>query len=703
MALFENQDQSVPISQGPTQRLPPYRQLTIDREASDMSERVVRSDITSPEPSKDEDCGISEDEIPIDVSGCGNNEPSGDAGAPSLIESFAGRDSIERVRDPVKAATINTGVTSLSKDKEKLVKRLRKEIGGQYQSDDPDEPICSTSTVGGPSLAVRDFNERLAEQQTATEALPAAIDDDGPAKDSTEEDAPTTSIIQDAFDHMRPRRNIPDIATITIGSKTIASTLGSRSSVRSQNARSSYSPDASKTNAEEGSKSKFSSSLMSFAAPGSQPIKTFQEPQKKERPRVDNSQHPSSSPIAVSSDEAKAKDHGVGTQHVDNSEGDQRSSSAPDTDSDDDYIDDDEKKAVEEARVSELIKRAEESSANPSLDNKKRASQILKGAERKDATVNLIQVTDIPIGKIEEQLNILYKALPPHSIRTLASAGAATFTDNISVEAVSLSVSKADFAAMHIIGQFNLGFILATRNNTDLFIIDQHASDEKYNFERLQATTTVQNQRLVHPRSLHLTAVEEEVVKQHDEALLKNGFLIDCDSDDDTTRGTRCKLISLPMSREVVFNENDLEELIALLADSSVSSSMDHVPRPSKVRRMFAMRACRSSIMVGKPLNLKQMEMLVRKMGEIDKPWNCPHGRPTMRHVCGLEEWTGWSERDGLTGLEEEPSGIDWRNWMTNINEDDDTEDRDGQDHNAGEVNREADELESSVDSEPDE
>ena len=37
---------------------------------------------------------------------------------------------------------------------------------------------------------------------------------------------------------------------------------------------------------------------------------------------------------------------------------------------------------------------------------------------------------------------------------------------------------------------YNLGFILATLGE-DLFIVDQHASDEIFNFERLQRTTTV--------------------------------------------------------------------------------------------------------------------------------------------------------------------------------------------------------------------
>ena len=63
---------------------------------------------------------------------------------------------------------------------------------------------------------------------------------------------------------------------------------------------------------------------------------------------------------------------------------------------------------------------------------------------------------------------------------------------------------------------------------------------------------------------------------------------------------------------------------------------------------MLAMRACRSSIMVGKTLSRKGMEGVVRHMGEIERPWNCPHGRPTMRHLARLGEWVGWCEGDGL-------------------------------------------------------
>lgn len=49
---------------------------------------------------------------------------------------------------------------------------------------------------------------------------------------------------------------------------------------------------------------------------------------------------------------------------------------------------------------------------------------------------------------------------------------------------------------MEVLGQFNLGFIIVRLGN-DLFIVDQHASDEKYNFEMLREETVIRSQKLI--------------------------------------------------------------------------------------------------------------------------------------------------------------------------------------------------------------
>lgn len=69
-------------------------------------------------------------------------------------------------------------------------------------------------------------------------------------------------------------------------------------------------------------------------------------------------------------------------------------------------------------------------------------------------------------------------------------------TNKSAEEELKKQISKENFEKMEIIGQFNRGFII-TRLKNDLFIIDQHATDEKYNFEDLQKNTVLESQALV--------------------------------------------------------------------------------------------------------------------------------------------------------------------------------------------------------------
>uniref|UniRef100_A0A3B3D559 Mismatch repair endonuclease PMS2 n=1 Tax=Oryzias melastigma TaxID=30732 RepID=A0A3B3D559_ORYME len=196
-------------------------------------------------------------------------------------------------------------------------------------------------------------------------------------------------------------------------------------------------------------------------------------------------------------------------------------------------------------------------------------------------------------------------------------------------EELRKEISKDMFREMKIIGQFNLGFII-TKLNSDIFIIDQHATDEKYNFEMLQQHTLLQGQKLIVPQKLHLTAISENVLMENIEVFRKNGFEFLIDEDAQVME--RVKLVSLPTSKNWTFGPADIEELIFMLSDSP-----GVMCRPSRVRQMFASRACRKSVMIGTALSVSEMRKLVVHMGEIEHPWNCPHGRPTMRHLANLD------------------------------------------------------------------
>jgi len=75
-------------------------------------------------------------------------------------------------------------------------------------------------------------------------------------------------------------------------------------------------------------------------------------------------------------------------------------------------------------------------------------------------------------------------------------------------EALVRVLDKRRFSAMQVIGQFNRGFIIAS-DGADLYIVDQHASDEKARYENLRRMTVLHEQPLVIPARLELTPAEE--------------------------------------------------------------------------------------------------------------------------------------------------------------------------------------------------
>ncbi|KIJ49649.1 hypothetical protein M422DRAFT_161270 [Sphaerobolus stellatus SS14] len=217
------------------------------------------------------------------------------------------------------------------------------------------------------------------------------------------------------------------------------------------------------------------------------------------------------------------------------------------------------------------------------------------------------------------------------------AAGVSNAEDNKgAADELSRVIHKEDFASMDILGQFNLGFIITRKRTTsasdDLFIVDQHASDEKYNFETLQHTTKIESQKLFKPRPLELTAADELIAIENVDVLRSNGFELLIDEDAPAGCGERVKLVAQPVSKSTTFDMHDLAELLHLMQDRPSGQMV----RCSKARAMFAMRACRKSVMIGMPLSHGQMSSVVRHMGTIDQPWNCPHGRPTMRHLISL-------------------------------------------------------------------
>ena len=256
-----------------------------------------------------------------------------------------------------------------------------------------------------------------------------------------------------------------------------------------------------------------------------------------------------------------------------------------------------------------------------------------------------------------------------------------TFATNLNGSTATVSLSKADFSQMRVIGQFNMGFILALSLDGNLWILDQHACDEKFNFEALMAETIFHEQKLIAPLPLELSPTEETTVLANLKVFEANGFRLHFDDTKPTRQ--RLSLTAVPHSgardgrKAVQFGKDDVSALCQILASDEDAPSMESggtgidgsgmygnnavrryatgnwnaestdriIARLPKAIAMLASRACRSSIMIGTGLSEREMDRIVKRLSEVAQPWNCPHGRPTMRHVGDLHPFLLDDER----------------------------------------------------------
>ncbi|CAB3374130.1 Hypothetical predicted protein [Cloeon dipterum] len=142
---------------------------------------------------------------------------------------------------------------------------------------------------------------------------------------------------------------------------------------------------------------------------------------------------------------------------------------------------------VSENKVAEVLK--EDSSAK-SANN---ASEEICIVEQ-DENVKP-KPEDSPV-QIERRETKTVEVSPPGKTDLKFTAGLDPTKSLLAEEELNRIFMKGDFLKMRIVGQFNLGFIIA-RLGEDVFIIDQHASDEKFNFEKLCRETKIKCQRLV--------------------------------------------------------------------------------------------------------------------------------------------------------------------------------------------------------------
>lgn len=204
---------------------------------------------------------------------------------------------------------------------------------------------------------------------------------------------------------------------------------------------------------------------------------------------------------------------------------------------------------------------------------------------------------------------------------------------------LKLNLNKTSFENMQVVGQFNKGFII-TRLGKHMFIIDQHATDERANYEELLENSPLTEQKMTVPKPLYFNSIQENAIMNNVEEFERKGFKFLIDKS--KVAGFRVLLSSTSIFKgqgtDEYLTREDLEELINVFLESPRSFSSYTL---KKVRNIAASKACRKSVMIGDKLSWSQMSSIVSKMAILKNPWVCAHNRPTIRHLMD----TDWMDK----------------------------------------------------------
>ena len=167
-------------------------------------------------------------------------------------------------------------------------------------------------------------------------------------------------------------------------------------------------------------------------------------------------------------------------------------------------------------------------------------------------------------------------------------------------------------------GQVASCYILAKKGD-DLYIIDQHAAHERVRYDKLcKSSESIPMQELLMPMHMDVSEEELTLAEEQRDTLLDLGFQVDQGG---------------PTSLRIDGHPVDIiESKVPEILQYVFSYMHDHQsPSAAQLRHeMLAYASCRGAIKAGHNLNLVQIDALLQDLFSTEKPYVCPHGRPTI-------------------------------------------------------------------------
>ena len=157
---------------------------------------------------------------------------------------------------------------------------------------------------------------------------------------------------------------------------------------------------------------------------------------------------------------------------------------------------------------------------------------------------------------------------------------------------------------------------LIFESGESLFLVDQHAAQERIMFEKFQRQIDagkVEVQPLLVPLVVKLTPTEKVIWQETQEKLHEIGIETSLFDEDTVAIQTQPLLLK------------NIDKIVRSLLAGHDTSRCD--------RSTIARRACKASIVSGDRLNASEVEHQRQELLACKDPFTCPHGRPTVIEI----------------------------------------------------------------------
>lgn len=171
-----------------------------------------------------------------------------------------------------------------------------------------------------------------------------------------------------------------------------------------------------------------------------------------------------------------------------------------------------------------------------------------------------------------------------------------------------------------LIGQlFRTYWLIEYENN--LFIMDQHAAHEKVMYEKLMQqyqNREVLSQQVNPPLVISVNPRQLEVLQEHQQFFADMGFQME------SFGGKEYMLRSVPLETYGLAAQDIFIDFIDSLMEEGNHLNMD------LFIYKIATMACKAAVKGNMSLSTQEADALIDQLLQLENPYNCPHGRPTI-------------------------------------------------------------------------